>query len=1076
MQDAPLRRIAQNFRQLNSLLFGVLPLILIMGSVLFAGFQRIINQEQERIAVDFSLLTLYLAEQETFLKRLDHARILEFTKEKDQSTHVFRVMDKQLAQNATVFRSAISPEGTPYSLVCESISSCPLDNVGAAHLGRYLADIYSSFWVQSGYPASTLMLVNTDKGTTYTVPLMGSVNPRMPASLVMAAVATIRANAPVDDEIRWIGLKDFPDYMITYTLIHNPDLENDAGKTYAATLTYRNRINIFSTPLKRRFYDESWLESLHNGLLLGELPLPNVTNEVSYRTDGLVFKIDDDSKKWTAYYMLSYKNLLRGHYWLLIGIITILIFSPVAGWVYVRWYQRRVIVPAQQAHRQVVESDEFSRILLETSPIALCVLSCEKRLIIFANSLALKWFDMHVGGSLQDSTLDVSLLEQIIQAKEPGVVECYQSTNGSSFYIAFTPTRYRNQDVVISAFVDLSVRTRLEQELTRAKLTADKASGAKSVFLATMSHEIRTPLYGVLGSLELMGLTNLDYEQHQLLDRIQISSALLLQIISDILDITKIESDQLVLGEQVFDPRMLIQSCTAAHIDMAQKKNLLLFSSIDPALPAALLGDTGRIRQILTNLISNAIKFTYSGHIIVRARVGPGLSGHVLLTLQVSDTGVGIGKEEQTALFTPFHQVDADSHTIQGAGLGLSISAKLAKLMGSEIRLTSEKGLGSSFSLQLELPIAAERHTTPQPALNGARIFVCSAHHELTDNLCQWLNKWGAQASKFDETATDAETAGILVSLFERGAAVPLRAVPGLTKINLGGIYGRLNESFVDVCDFTAIGFAIEHALHGESNSRQVKPTPNLLSNHHLPPLHLNVLVAEDNEINQATLSYQLKQLGCHSTLAADGAEALDLWKIGNYDVLLTDVNMPRMNGYELASTLRAQQDDRPIIGITANAMSDEEDRCKAAGMDAWLVKPVQLRTLWDSLAQLSSFDVENHEEVLKDFSPPRQDPDSLPKDLRDIFISTMSMDLVKLKAAIHEKQYDLIFSLLHRVRGSLAVAGYESLIEQVEAFGDSLREAGLTDDIYTQSIELLLSLEQVSQSDISEVPSEMEE
>ncbi|MFI7800579.1 sensor histidine kinase RcsC [Pseudomonas sp. DD1] len=1064
MQSPPLTRIARNSRRLNIILFGVLPLVLVMGGILYAGFQRIIDQEQERIAVDFSLLTLYMAEQEILLKRLDQKRIIELGNTKEKSTGNFRVMDQQLAQGATLFRGSNSSEETPFSLVCEDISSCPLESAGAASLGRYLADLYSSFWVESGYPASTLIIVDTDKSATYTVPFIDSARPRMPASLIMASIAAIRANATVGDEIRWVGLKGFPDYMIAYTLIHGADIKKSTSKTFAATLAYRNRVNIFSTPLKRSFYDDYWLESKHDGLLLGNRPLPDVTKEVTYGADGLVFKIDDESAKWTGYYLLSYGNLLRGYYWLMIFIAVILLLSPVAGWFYVLWYQRRVILPAQRAHIALVESDEFSRTLLETSPIALCVLDRGNSQIIFANGTALKWFDIHVGGSLQDIGLDRSLLDQIVQAKEQGVIEHFKSADGRSFYAAFTPARYRNQNVVISAFVDLSVRRRLEQELTEAKLTADKASGAKSVFLATMSHEIRTPLYGVLGSLELMGLTNLDHEQQQLLERIQVSSGLLLQIISDILDITKIESDQLALGEQVFDPVSLVQSCTAAHIDLAQKKELLLFSSIEPDVPTALRGDPGRIRQILTNLISNAIKFTLSGHIIVRLRIARSRSGHVTLLLQVSDTGVGISKEEQKSLFSPFYQIDANTHSVNGAGLGLSISAKLAVLMGSEICVTSEKGLGSSFSLHLELPIVTDAPITPLPDLRNARIYVQSPHHELTDNLCQWLIKWGAQASTFEEAAIESPNA-ILVCLNGYSSTPPLPKDSGMTRLNLGSVHGERNINVTNICDFTAIGFLIERTLKGEHNNQQVNSSQNVLDKY-LPPLRLNLLIAEDNEINQATLCHQLKQLGCTTTLANDGVEALEIWRLGNFDLLLTDVNMPRMNGYDLAVAIRAEEDDRPIIGITANAMSDEEDRCKAAGMDTWLVKPVQLRTLWDSLARLSAFDATESEEALQNFPAQTNGPDALPDDFREIFINTMKMDLEKLQQAIDEKQYDYIFHLLHRIRGSLAIAGYEQLIEQIENFSKNLRKDGLTEATYAQSAALLSILQDISRAE----------
>ncbi|UNM22710.1 response regulator [Pseudomonas sp. ArH3a] len=1027
-----------------------------MGGALFWGGQRIISQEQERISVDFSLLTQYMGEQQALLKRLGKEPVLESGDTVKGSPRVFGAMDHQHARGATLFQGISSRVETPFTMICEDLSHCPFESLEAGSFGRYLADLYTTFWVQSSFPASTLLVIDSNLGPTYTVPTVGSLQPKLSAPLVMAAIAAIRSSAMGGDEIRWIQLKNFPEFMIAFTPLYNvsPREVSKPGEVYAATITHRDRINVFSHAPHRRFYDAYWLESRHDGLLLGERPQPHEEADgIYYRMEGLVFRVSDGRGVWTGYYMQSYQTLFLGHSWLLIWVLLLMLLTPLAGWSYMRWYHRRVIAPAQISHRQIVQSDQFSRTLLETSPVALCVFSREDVRVVFANTLALKWFGTQVGQPVDNSGLDHPLVDTILHATEPGEIESYQSIDGRSFYIAYAPTHYHNDEVVICAFADLSARAEMEQELTLAKQAADKANGAKSIFLATMSHEIRTPLYGVLGSLEILGLTDLDPEQRQLHERIQVSSALLLQIISDILDITKIESGQLSLARQAFDPRALVQSCTATYADIASQKNVLLFSCIDPTLPPLLLGDPVRISQVLTNLIGNAVKFTHSGHITVRARAEPGPDGQIQLLLQVTDTGMGIGKEEQKQLFTPFYQIDAHSHTVHGAGLGLSICAKLAALMGSELRLTSELGLGSSFSMSLELPIATGAVPARQPELGNAQVYVRSPHHELTDNLCQWLKKWGARAQAFDDSADIPERSGILLNLFDNNPGAIKSVGPYLTEIALGGLYGDQ----ADACDFRAIGFLVQRSLRGELYSSAVSKALALQDNSTLPLLRLNVLIAEDNQINQATLSHQLKQLGCQSTLAADGAEALELWKAGDFDVLLTDVNMPRMNGYELTSILRASGDDRTIIGVTANAMHDEEERCKAVGMDAWLVKPVQLRTLWNSLSELSSLDPQESSTQLHE---------SLPGNFREIFVSTMTVDIDQLREAIDGEHYDRIFYLLHRIRGSLAVSGYDSLIEQVEALGQSLRQVGLTAIARTNSLALMHALQRVSQPD----------
>lgn len=1070
MPDTPLRRIAQNFRRLNLVLFVILPLLLFMGSALFLGGRRIIQQEQERITVDFELLTRYMAEQEALLKRLLSEPVLEDTSVPTNSVRTFRPMEPAHALGMALFQGTPSAVDTPFTLVCEDIEHCPLNNDRAAGLGRYLADLYSSFWVRSSFPASVLLVVDAGTGTTFTVPTIGSSLPQLPASLVLASINAIRTSAPRSDGIRWIRPKGFAEHMIAVVPLHNLALGDgvESGNAFAAALTHRQRINVFARPQQRYFYDAFWLQSRRDGLLMGESPLPTTTSRgINLRSDGLLFRIDDAGANWTGYYLLSYRTLFLGHPWPLLGVLLLLLLSPLAGRVYARWYQRRVILPAQRAHTELVESDQFSRTLLETTPVALCVLSREHSHVVFANHLALTWFCARTGRELSDSGLEPSLLERISQAREPGEVENYQSRDGRSFYIAYAPTRYRNQEVLICAFADLSARAQMEHQLTQAKQAADKANSAKSVFLATMSHEIRTPLYGVLGSLELMGLTHLDGEQQQLLERIQVSSGLLLQIISDILDITRIESGQLSLSRQSFDPRALVQRCTASFIDSARNKGLLLFSLVDPTLPPALLGDAGRISQILTNLISNAVKFTHSGQVIVRARAEQASQGQVLLCLQVADTGIGIGKEEQEQLFILFYQIDAHSHTVHGAGLGLSICARLAALMHGQIRVTSELGLGSSFSLQLALPVVAEPLTEPAPALDGARVHVQSPHHELTRNLCQWLEKWGARATPLDGSTPGPHDPGILLRLFDESCEPAEDLDTGLIRIDLASHGQASGAGLAEACGFDAIGRLIERTL-GREPRNAAGPEEQALDLATLPPLRLNVLVAEDNPINQATLSQQLQQLGCHSTLAADGAQALDLWRVGDYDLLLTDVNMPRMSGYELASALRAAGDDRPIIGITANAMCEEETRCQAAGMDAWLVKPVPLQTLRASLARLSSLDaaLDDQPPLPLPASPPSAPPGALPGNLRELFVSTMTVDLEQLRQALDRQDYERLFQLLHRIRGSLAVAGYPALIQQLEALEQGLRQSGLTATKRTHSLALLHALQDISQPD----------
>ncbi|CUS14458.1 unnamed protein product, partial [Tuber aestivum] len=422
--------------------------------------------------------------------------------------------------------------------------------------------------------------------------------------------------------------------------------------------------------------------------------------------------------------------------------------------------------------------------------------------------------------------------------------------DGRHLFLSFAPTRYQREEVLICAFSDISERKQVELALQQARTLADAANEAKTLFLATMSHEIRTPLYGVLGTLELLARTDLNSQQRGYLNAIEGSSANLLQLICDVLDVSKIEAGQLSLELSVFSPLELVQEVIQGYAGAAQSKGLQLFACLDPQLPDHVRGDVTRIRQILNNLLNNALKFTESGRIVLRLRLESREGERALLQWQVVDTGKGIAAHDQQYLFEPFFQASGNANVVAGTGLGLSICKRLVHLMNGTLRVVSEPGLGSSFTFILPLEQVDEYADEP------------------------WARAQGIE---------------------ENRSPTPCEAP---AEINL----------------------------------------------------NLRLLVAEDNLINQLILRDQLEELGCTVVLAGDGIEALSLWGETAFDMILTDVNMPRMNGYELTEQLRRLGCSLPIIGATANAMLDEAERCLNAGMDHCLVKPFTLRALYQCL------------------------------------------------------------------------------------------------------------------------------
>ncbi|WP_447982493.1 response regulator [Achromobacter kerstersii] len=1095
MQETPLSRIARTSRRLNTALFGILPVALILIGALLWGAQRIIKQEEDRLLMDFAVLVGYIHEQEGFL--------IQFSKENQRLDGRPPIEHVELGApmaasrpDFRLYRGQHAFVAMPFSLLCRYAADCPAAGSPVPAASGYFADFYSTFWANSYFPSAAAFLVNRTDSVTVAVPAInvkpGYGVPLSEGTLLLVddgvrawlnkpqPVTTPPSAAASDTEIideqpdrtvQWFRAPGLNNRMIGIMAAGLPDAawSNRDGKRaelFAVTLLSRNRINIYDKALPSIQYDAFWLSHRDEGLMIGDGPAPVGGHDgLNYMADGLVMQVTDPAGRWTAHYRVSYGNFFQDNLWLPVSALLALLLSLAGGIGYQRWYSRRVIEPAQIAHRDIAESEEFNRTLIQTAPIALCVLARADGDVLFANSLALEWLGAAAGQGLRDSPAAQPLLDQVLHATEPGTIETFHADDGRPLYVAYSPTRYKKQSVVLCAFADISARAEIERTLAQAKRDADKASEAKSTFLATMSHEIRTPLYGVLGTLELMGMTELNTEQRQHLERIQNSSVILLQLISDILDITKIESGQLALESSVFSPRDLVESCTRSFAAMAGQKGLLLFACVDGSVAPWVMGDAVRIRQILSNLLSNAIKFTESGHVIVRLRGANLQDGAQRLTLQVVDTGIGIGKSEQTQLFSPFYQIDSASHTVRGAGIGLSICARLAKLMDSQIRVTSELGLGSSFALDLVLQ-PADGPAIELPDLHGIRIQVRSPHRELTDNVCLWLNRWGATADPATGSQPRGERDDVFLDLLGANDARPVNWARHYLAAGDPWASAPGAPEQIDGHDLDSIGFAIARLVRGDP----VVP-PAVSADAVLDPLDLQVLVAEDNPINQATLRHQLEQLGCTVTVAADGAEALSLWELGAYDLLLTDVNMPKMNGYELTGTLRERGFTQPIIGVTANAMRDEEARCMAAGMNAWLVKPIELSTLRRHLGNVAP---RRHDKA----APPSDTPPAaaatpnadtptntdalsplVPAQYRRLFRETMESDLAKLEAAIAQRDVRVALQTMHRMRGALVMVKMTPLSSQLEAIESRLKRNDRDEQAFQDALTLIVEL-----------------
>lgn len=649
---------------------------------------------------------------------------------------------------------------------------------------------------------------------------------------------------------------------------------------------------------------------------------------------------------WQIVYALDMHSLLTV---LITPVVISLLLCVLVTWLMI-WLMRRIdqrlIVPAGNRIEALVESEAFSRAVIRIAPVALCVLRRQDGEVVLDNPLYTQW----IGDSQERQQRSADWIRRGFDDGEHTTVDELQLADGRHLYLSFARTRYKREDVLICAFSDISARMQVEVALDRARRMADAANEAKTLFLATMSHEIRTPLYGVLGTLELLARTELSDQQKSYLQAIEGSSANLLQLISDVLDVSRIEAGQLQLECNRFSPLELIEEVIHAYAAAAQRKGLQLFACVDPQLPDWLKGDVSRIRQILSNLLNNALKFTDSGRIILRVRLDSRDGERVMLHWQVCDTGKGISHEDQQHLFEPFYQADGNTHVVAGTGLGLSICKRLMHLMNGSMRVVSEPGLGSSFTLHLPLEQLSAMEPSPgADELLPELVCVVSPIRELAVSICGWLCRWGARAQVGLPKAHDHTEGAVLLELHpgrpgetlaEHWEGPRVMAASDLHDDALNDSTGMVSFNSLKALRM-AVGAAQGQLMRGATATAQRYPVFNL---------GMHVLVAEDNVINQLILRDQLEELGCTVELAGDGLTALEMWRHSAFDLILTDINMPHMNGYELTAKLRSLDCHLPIIGATANAMSEEGERCLEAGMNRCLVKPFALRTLYACL------------------------------------------------------------------------------------------------------------------------------
>ncbi|WP_146122464.1 ATP-binding protein [Burkholderia multivorans] len=624
---------------------------------------------------------------------------------------------------------------------------------------------------------------------------------------------------------------------------------------------------------------------------------------------------------WRLVYAYTWGDIVAG-IWPQVRLTAILAAGLIGMlWVLLLWFNRRVFGPLLEQSARVVETEHLNRMLIETAPIGLGVIEAGTgRPMLFSPATT----DVAERVITQTGSLFADIARRYVARRDAGIVHddlALSTRDGDRIDLAISlaPARYRNANVLVAAFTDITDKKRVEQALRDAKhaaedarQAADAANRAKSAFLSTMSHEIRTPLNAILGNLELIERMALPAAVAERLNVVVSSSNALLGIINDVLDFSKIEAGQISIESIPFDAAAVVRDVAAIFEPVADAKGLLLDCIVDDGLAARYLGDPTRVRQIASNLLSNAVKFTEAGDVLIEIHPAIDGAGRPSVAIGVSDTGIGISEAQQRDLFEPFTQADSTiARRFGGSGLGLSLCRRLVDLMDGTIEVSSVPGEGSRFVVTLPFPPT----DAPMPDDDAA----------LAPN--------------------DATT-----------------------------LAGR------------------------------------------------RILAVDDQPSNRELIRMQLEALGCRVELADSGADAFHRVNTDPFDLLLTDLNMPGMDGYVLARSLRVQGATLPIVVLTAHAEIEEHRRCKAAGIDAVLVKPVKLTVLDTTLRRLLGAGASPAARMVERDSIASIADARLPDTVHAALSRSTRDVLASLHDALRSHDADAVLRDLHTLRGMYAM------------------------------------------------------
>lgn len=644
--------------------------------------------------------------------------------------------------------------------------------------------------------------------------------------------------------------------------------------------------------------------------------------------------------------------------------------------------------------------------------------------------------------------------------------------------LSIVPVRNGEGEIIgtLSVARDISELKRTEDDLRHAIDQARAASQAKGEFLAAMSHEIRTPINGIIGASELCEETRLDREQRSYIDTVLQCGNTLLTLVNDVLDFSKIEAGQLNLEKLNFMPRTLMENIAESFVQETRKKGIELITAYDEELPTYLMGDPTRLKQVLSNLVSNAVKFTEKGEIVIRAEMLKVSESSAKVRFSVSDTGIGVSDARKDAIFESFTQEDmSTTRKYGGTGLGLSISRQLVEMMQGQISVNSKVGRGSVFDFEVPFELSAYHgaEAVPyNPELAGMRVLIVDDNQTNREIYSQMCAGWGYRSIMVEDGSSAISEMEMAMQDNDPFELVILdQQMPALTGLDVASLIKSRAElraarlillsSSLDrkeaeraeaigvaralskpVKRHTLLEVILETFELGGAKTRLPEGSDVLLE----VDACLDVLLVEDNLVNQIVAKQRLKKLGHEVTIAGDSLDALELIRKKRFECILMDIQMPGMDGYQATAAIRKFEKEsghaaQYIVAMTAHAMKGDEERCLNAGMDNYIAKPFRVERLKEVLQLAAAYEKKNKGPLYREEDGFSKHLVSLSNEDREdlmaaaqIYIETLPEDIAKLQHALHENDHGQCYFIAHNLKSVVGHFGQEKSVSLAQA------------------------------------------